>query len=174
MEQMQGTPTSFPRSETTQIVVPPTWALWERRLIDVMNRAAVAYVERYTRPDGTLRWRDVWPGMDGSDDAYESFYTFPLFYLLGGSEDVYRLARKEWEAITWQWTEYGQLYREFDAYYDWMHHGESNLYLYFLALCDPADLKDRQRAARFAAFYTGEDPEAPNYDSERKMMRSPI
>ncbi len=174
MEQTQRTTTPVPRIEATQVVVPPNWALWERKLIDVMNRAAVAYVERYTRPDGTLIWRDVWPGMDGSDDAYESFYTFPLFYLLGGGEEVYRLARKEWEAITWQWTEYGQLYREFDAYYDWMHHGESNLFLYFLALCDPSDLKDRQRAARFAAFYTGEDPEAPNYDVERKMMRSPI
>ena len=164
----------IPVLEAMEPVVPPTWALWERRLIDVMNAAGVEFVEKYTRSDGTILWREDWPGMDGSDDAYESFYTFPLFYLLGGSEEIHRLARKEWDAVTWQWTEYGQIYREFDAYYDWMHHGESNLYLYFLALADPYVLKDRQRAARFAGFYTGEDDEAQNYDKELRLMRSPL
>jgi hypothetical protein len=154
--------------------VPPVWALWQRRLIDVMDDAGIAYVERYTRDDGTLIWRHEWPGMDGSDDAYESFYTFPLFYALGGSERYRDLARKHFEAVTWQWTEYGQVHREFDAYYDWMHHGESSLYFYFLGLSEPYTLRDRQRAARFAEFYTGEDPEAPNYDPEHRLIRSPI
>ncbi len=26
---------------------------------------------------------------------------------------------------------------EYDAYYDWMHHGESNLFFYFLGLANP-------------------------------------
>jgi len=38
---------------------PPHWALGQRYLIDLMDRAAVAFVERYTRPDGTLIWRDA-------------------------------------------------------------------------------------------------------------------
>ncbi|OPX23505.1 MAG: hypothetical protein B1H02_04915 [Candidatus Latescibacteria bacterium 4484_107] len=50
-------------------IPPPEWALMERFLIDAMNDAAPRFVERYTRPDGTLAWRDEWPGMDGSDDA---------------------------------------------------------------------------------------------------------
>ena len=165
---------SIPKFEAVQKVDPPAWALWERRIIDICNQAGVAFVERYTRPDGTLVWRDNWPGMDGSDDAYESFWTFPLFYLLGGSEKIHYLARKEWDAVTWQFTEYGQVYREFDAYYDWMHHGESYSYLYYLGLCDPHVFKDRQRAFRFAGFYVGEDNEAQNYDSELKLIRSPI
>jgi len=86
--------------------------------------------------------------MDGSDDAYESFYTFPLFYALGGAEDYRYLARKQWEAMMWQFTEYGQLHREFDAYYDWMHHGESYLYFYFWALPEPYTLRDYQRSVR--------------------------
>ena len=154
--------------------VPPAWALWQRRLIDVMDEAGLAFLERYTRPDGTLIWREHWPGMDGSDDAYESFFTFPLHYALGGHERYRALARKQWEAITWQFTEYGQLHREFDAYYDWMHHGESYLYFYFLGLSEPYDLRDRQRSVRFARFYTGEDPDAPNYDPEHRLIRSPI
>ena len=153
---------------------PPAWALLERHLFAVMDRAAVQFVARYTRPDGTLVWRDEWPGMDGSDDAYESFGNFPLYYVLGGSEEVHRLSRHEWNALTWQFTEYGQVHNEFDAYYDWMHHGESSLYLYYFGLADPNAHQDRRRALRFAGMYLGEDPEAPNWDPEHKLIRSPI
>ena len=52
---------------------PPEWAIRQRHLIDQMNRAAPKYVDRYTRSDGTLIWRDEWPGIDGSDDPYEGF-----------------------------------------------------------------------------------------------------
>jgi len=158
----------------TERSVPPHWALGQRALIAQMNRLARPFVERYTRPDGTLIWRREWPGMDGSDDAYESFVSFPLFYLLGGDDHVLELARREWNALTWQFTRYGQVYREFDAYYDWMHHGESSTTIYYLALADPDYPMERARALSFAALYTGEDPEAPNWDAERKMIRSPI
>ena len=71
----------------TQRTTPPTWALLQRHLIEAMNEAGHLFLDKYTREDGTLLWREHWPGMDGSDDAYESFYTFPLFYALGGAED---------------------------------------------------------------------------------------
>ncbi len=153
---------------------PPDWAVKQRYLIDLMDDAAIDFVQRYTRPDGTLIWRDEWPGMDGSDDGYESFVTFPLFYIIGGGEHVHALARSEWNAVTWQFTEYGQVWREFDAYYDWMHHGESSTYIYYFGLADPYHHVDRTRALRFAAMYTGDDPRAPNWDPELKMIRSPI
>ena len=153
---------------------PPDWAVKQRALIEVMNRAGPPFLEKYTRPDGTLIWRKEWPGMDGSDDGYESFLSFPLFYLLGGDEWYHSMGRKEWNAVTWQFTEYGQVHREFDAYYDWMHHGESYTYLYYLAMADPNHHMDRARALRFAGMYTGEDAEAPNWDRDLKMIRSPI
>lgn len=154
--------------------IPPEWALLQRLLFDTLNQAALEFTARYTRPDGTLIWREHWPGMDGSDDPYEGFCYFPLFYVLGGSEEIHQLSRKLWDAITWQWTEYGQIYREFDAYYDWMHHGESLIYTYYYGLADPTVLKDRQRAIRFASLYTGDDPEATNYDVDKRLIRSPI
>ena len=154
--------------------VPPEWAVRQRYLIEMMDHAAPYFLARTTRPDGTLIWRKEWPGMDASDDGYEGFRTFPLFYLIGGSERIHEFARRQWEAVTWQFTGYGQVYREFDGYYDWMHHGESYTYLYYLAMCNPYHHKDRARALSFAAMYTGEDPEAPNWDSERRMIRSPI
>lgn len=168
---MNGSIASIQASER---VVPPTWAMQEQQLFETLNKAAQEFVERYTQPDGTLIWFEHWPGMDGSDDPYEGFMNLALLYVLGGSSELHEVSRKIWEGITWQWTEYGQIHREFDAYYDWMHHGEGYLYLYFLGLAGPSTLKDRQRASKFAAMYTGDDPEAPNYDKERKLIRSPL
>lgn len=169
-----STPSGLPGVHLSRPVPPPRWALLQRRLLDTMGRAAVEFTGRYTRPDGSLIWRAEWPGMDGSDDGYESFYNFPLLAALTGDASVDALARREWEAVTTQFTGYGQIHREFDAYYDWMHHGESSLLFYFFGLTDPGDLRMIGRARRFAGMYMGDDPEADNYDRERRQMRSPI
>jgi len=160
------------RSQAT--TPPPSWAVWERFLIDKMNEAAPIYQERYTRQDGTFVWREEWPGFDGSDDGYESYHNWPLFYVLGGSSDLHERSRWLWEAVTKQFTGYGQVYREFDANYDWMHHGESSIYFYYFGLADPTRLRDRARTLRFAGFYMGEDEQADNWDAARRMIRSPI
>ena len=153
----------------------PTWALLQRHLLSTMSEAALYFADRYTRPDGTLIWnRAEWKGMDGSDDAYESVYNFPLLYALGGDRRLLDLSRHLWEGITRQFTEYGQIHREFDGYYDWMHHGESSLYFYYLSLAGPYGETERQRAVRFANFYTGDDPEAHNYDRDLRLIRSPL
>ncbi|MDR6553751.1 hypothetical protein [Paenibacillus qinlingensis] len=164
----------LPRIVAEERMMPPEWALQEQWLFATLNQAAKEFVARYTQPDGTLIWQKEWPGMDGSDDPYEGFMNLALLYVLGGSRELHEVSRKIWEGITWQWTEYGQVSREFDAYYDWMHHGEGYLFLYFLGLAGPATSKDRQRAVRFAGMYTGDDPEAPNYDKAQKLIRSPL
>lgn len=155
-------------------VSAPAWAVLEREIIDKLNAAAPEFVARYTRVDGSLIWRNTWGSMDGSDDPYEAFMYLALLYTMGGSEEVYDLARKMWDAITVQWSAYGQIYREFDGYYDWMHHGEGYLYHYFFGLTKPDSLIDRQRAKRFSDMYTGLDDEAQNWDSEKKMILSPL
>ncbi|MFQ3314331.1 MAG: hypothetical protein ACI9SV_000437, partial [Aquiluna sp.] len=139
----------------------PDWALSQRKLFSRLHEGAREFVARYTREDGSLVWRDEWPGMDGSDDPYEAFQYLALLYALGGDEETFALARKMWDTITWQWSQYGQIEREFDGYYDWMHHGEANLYHYFFGLTKPESLVERVRADRFARMYTGEDPLAP-------------
>ena len=157
-----------------QIMPIPDWALLEREIIDKLNTAAPEFVARYTRSDGSLIWRNTWIGMDGSDDPYEAFMYLALLYTIGGNEKVYELARKMWDAITVQWTAYGQIYREFDGYYDWMHHGEGYLYHYFFGLTKPDSIIDRQRAKNFSDMFTGLDEEAKNWDSEKKMFLSPL
>jgi hypothetical protein len=166
--------TDVTRVELTDLTPPPQWALMERHLLDLLPTAAREYVQRYTRADGSLLWREEWPGMDGSDDAYEAFFNFPLLAAIGGDLELDRLARVEWEAVTKQFTAFGQVYREYDAYYDWMHHGESNLLLYYFGLTDPQEPRMAARSQRFAKMFTGQDPLAPNYDRELRMFRSPI
>ena len=152
----------------------PEWAELEWKLIRRMEEAIEIFLEKYVRSDGTLIWRTSWPGMDGADDAFESFQNYPLLYALGAGKRLLELAHREWDATAWQWSEYGQLHREFWAYYDWMHHGEGNLFFYYMGLSDPLSLKFRMRAERFASFYTGDDPGADNFDMKQKLMRAPI
>lgn len=153
---------------------PPSWAVRQRDLIAQMDRAALPFVEHSTRPDGSLRQRSVWTSMDGTDNGYEAFLSFPLFYLLGGGEHIHALARKEYDAITRQYADYGTVDREFVTGFDWFHHSESYTYIYYLAMADPDHYNDRGRALRYAAMYTGDDPLAPNWDAERRQIRSPL
>ena len=151
----------------------PEWALLERRLIETMNRAGEEFVKTYVLPDGSLRWKERYEGgMNSSDDAYEGFRGYSLHYILGGAKNLDTLHRHIWEGITRQFTRYGQIYREFDSNWDWMHHGEGYVSFYPLGMADPYDERFRQRAIRFAEMYTGDDPEAPNYNRELKLMRA--
>lgn len=163
-----------PSITAAQLAPPPAWALAQRSLVATLDQAAPLFERRYTRPDGSFVWRQSWPGMDGSDDGYESYHNWALFYALGGSPAVYERGRALWEAVTRQFTEYGQVWREFDAFYDWMHHGESSIAFYYFGLANPRDQLHRARARRFAHMYMGLDPQAPNYDPALRMIRSPI
>ena len=153
---------------------PPEWALLQRQMMEALYPAAMEFVAKYTNPDGSLIWRDEWPGMDGSDDGYESFYNFPLYYALGGPKEIDLLSRKLWEGVTKQFTDYGQIVDEFDAGYDWMHHGESYTYFYFFGLADPTDKKMRDRAIKFAKLYFDDGTENSNFDSTLQLIRSPL
>ncbi|MEM6841058.1 MAG: hypothetical protein AAF632_02425 [Bacteroidota bacterium] len=153
---------------------PPEWALMQQQLMQALYPAALTFIKKYTYEDGSLKWREEWPGMDGSDDGYEAFYNFPLYYALGGPEPIDSLSRIFWDAITEQFTEYGQVHNEFDAGYDWMHHGESYTYFYFFGLADPTDKKMRDRAIKFAEMYMDDGTEKSNYDDEHKIIRSPL
>jgi hypothetical protein len=158
-------------------VFPPAWAVWERRLLDVMSEAVHPFAAKYTRPDGSLIWRDEnddsFQSRDGADDFYESFYNWPLLYLLGGADHLLPLAHKHWNAVTRQLTHLGLVHKEYELGYDQFHQGESYIYLYFLCQADPEHPTLQERARRFAGFYLNEDPDALNYDPEHKLIRAP-
>jgi len=152
---------------------PPAWALYERQLIDTLNRAGIEFYDTYVLKDGSLEWKERYEGgMNSSDDLYEAFRGYSLLTALGGSDEIDKRHRFVWEGITRQFTRYGQVYREFDSNWDWMHHGEGYISLYPMGMVEPEDALFRDRSVRFAAMYIGEDPEAPNWDPKHKIIRS--
>ncbi len=154
----------------------PHWAILERQLIDAMNQAAPIYAHKYTHPGGALIWRSDYPG-DGvwADDLYEAFHNWPTFYALGGAPGILDLAIEEWNAVTRQVTyDYGRASKEFINDDDWFHNGENYIYFYAFGLADPTNVEMSNRAKRFAGLYMNQDPEAPNYDAQRRLVRSPF
>ena len=160
-------------------IQPPEWALLERSLIDLMDDSVEPLLERYVRPDGTILWptTDDFQSIDGLDDAYESFHNWPLFYALGGADKLRDLSQRQWEAITRQFARYDcghghpMVVKEFEQGYDWMHQGEGHVFFYLLGLADPDNAGNAERAQRFAGFYLNEDPEALNYDADKRLIK---
>ncbi len=158
---------------TVPCTQPPAWALLERRLFDAMNESVQPFLDRYVTDEGELIWREGGTGSrDGADDFYESVYNWPLAYLLGGGEHLLEQGRRIWDGITRQLTRAGMLHKEYELGYDQFHQGESYIAFYFLCLADPTNPTNIERAERFAGFYLNEDPDAPNYDPEHKLIRA--
>ena len=157
---------------TLPLVEAPAWAVLERQLIKTMEDAVHPFLEKYTHPDGRLIWRDgLRHSRDGADDFYESFYNWPLLYLLGGGDQLLALGQRQWEATTELMVEYGHVYKEYEIGYDQFHQSESYIYFYLLCMADPTHAENGARARRFAGFYLNEDPEALNYDPEHKIIK---
>ncbi|MSS72919.1 MAG: hypothetical protein EXS64_15720 [Candidatus Latescibacteria bacterium] len=158
---------------TLPLPSPPAWAVLERQLFDALDRSVQPFLEKYTREDGTLIWRETFRGRD-TDDLYEGFYNWPLLYLLGGGDPLLPLSVRQWDAVTRQLTDYGVVHKDYARCIDQFHQGESDLYFYFLCLADPARMEHVERGRWFAGLYMNEDPEALNYDPERKLIRAPL
>ena len=147
---------------------PPEWAVMQRHLIKTMEDAVPFYLDRFTRPGGTLYGGGPW------DDLYEMFYNWPLFYAIGADEKLLDIALVEYNALTRQCTfQEPQLYKEFPDHCDWFHISEGMMAFYDFGVADPAIPENIDRAKRFAGFYMNEDQESSgNYDPEYKIIPS--
>jgi len=161
---------------------PPRWAALERKLLADNVPAAREFYNKYFDDRGFLQVFVRWGANDGPDDAFENFNHWPELHALGASDDILRMYLKGHEGLLKQYTEarttdvpvarQGMYYKEFIVQSDWMHHGEGLQLFNRMGLSIPADAKYQERARRFAGFYMGEDPEAPNYDPAHKIIRS--
>jgi len=161
---------------------PPEWALLERELLDVSARACEEFYERYFDERGFLLCVERWGGDDGPDDAIENCRGWPILHALGASDRVLELYKKAWEGHLRQYTlaktrevpfaRDGMYYKEFPVMMDWLHNGEGLSVFNVQGLSDPDDRLFRQRVERFAGFYLGNDPHAPNYDPKHRIIRS--
>ena len=121
-------------------------------------------------------------GNDGPDDAIENLVNWPVLYLLGGGDRLRANCELGWEGHLKQYTEAkttdvpfardGMYYREFPVMFDWVHNGEGLTTFNLHGLMDPTARNFDKRVQRFASFYMGDDPQAPNYDKKHKIIRS--
>jgi hypothetical protein len=155
---------------TVPVHIPPTWAVLERRLFDLLDEAWRVFSERYCEPDGRLIFDRQIVGRDGADDFYEAFWNWPGLYLLGGSDELLEAAKHHWRGVTAQLTEQGLVKDEYELGYDWFHQGESNLFFYAICAADPDDEEFRSRAMRFAELYLAG---GPNYDEKHNIIGAP-
>jgi len=170
-------------SVDTKMEAPP-WAVLERRVLDTSAPAMTEFYHKYYDEKGSVQCVLRWGADDGPDDAFENFAGWPEFHALGGSDETLRLYMKGLEGMLRQYTEakttqvpaglHGMYYKEFSTQADWMHHGEGLRVFNRMGLSVPDDAKYKERARRFAGLYMGEDAEAPNYDPERRLIRSVI
>lgn len=162
----------------------PTWATLERRLLADNVPACREFFEKYYDARGYLQCFVRWGANDGPDDAFENFNRWPELHAAGADDEILQLYLKGWEGMIRQYSEAkttdvpagreGMYVRDFSAQSDWMHHGEGLQLFNRMALSVPGLPAYRERVRRFAAMYMGEDPDAPNYDPEKKLIRSLI
>ena len=163
-------------------MTPPPWALMERELLRFNSLACERFAGKYVDERGYLLHTPRWGTLDGPDDAIETFFNWTLLHALGGSEAVLQLYKKAQEG---HWKQYGELrtkltelaangayYKEFVTQSDWFHTGEGMRAFMFLGPSEPANEVYRHRMQRFAGLYMNEDPEAPNYDPQSRVIRS--
>ena len=155
-------------------MAPPRWALLERQLLADNVPACQEFFKKYFDDRGYLQCFVRWGANDGPDDAFENFNRWPELHALGAGDDILQIYSRAHEGLIRQYTEarttdvpiarQGMYHKEFIVQSDWMHHGEGLQLFNRMGLSMPTDAKYQERARRFAGFYMGEDPEAPNYD----------
>src|SRR3954468_18457228 len=160
----------------------PEWAKLERQLLAGQGPGCREYAAKYYDERGYLQCFVRWGANDGPDDAFENFANWPELHALGASDEIMEIFLKTWNGMIRQYSEAkttdvpagraGMYVKEFSAQSDWMHHGEGLQLFNRMSLSVPTLPAYRERARRFAGFYMGEDPDAPNYDPDRKLIRS--
>lgn len=173
-----------PQIHIDALMSPPSWALLERQLLETSGKACEEFFERFFDERGYLLCVERWGGDDGPDDAIENCNDWPTLHALGASDRVLKMVTKAWEGHLRQYTHAktvqvpfardGMYYKEFPVMFDWQHNAEGLGVFNLLGLSDPQGVSLLQRTRRYAGFYMNEDPGAPNYDPERKIIRSMI
>ena len=160
----------------------PAWALAQRALLEINAEGVGLYADAFLDERGFLPVTPRWGVGDGPDDLMENLRNWPLAHALGGPESIIETWEEAWEGHLRQigqarvpelaMARDGIYQREFTTSYDWEHIGEGLGPFYFHGLSRPDAPLYEERLRRFAGFYMNEDPAAPNYDPDLRIIRS--
>ena len=169
---------------STRRWIRPRWATLERQLLAANVPACREFYDKYFDTRGHLQCFVRWGANDGPDDAFENFNHWPELHALGASDDVLQMFLKGHDGLIEQYTEAKTTDVPIAAPGDVLQgvhrpvrldaprRGAAALQPHGRCRC-PTDCRSTsERARRFAGFYMGEDPEAPNYDPVHKIIRS--
>lgn len=174
-----------PASTTIMVDAPapvPAWALAQRAVIAANAEGVKTFLDAFVDGRGYLRGLAHYGITDGADDAMEPIRNWPIAHAVGGDEAIIEAWSHVWENHLDQYSRArvpeveavseGVYYREFMPQFDWEHISEGMAGFYFYGLSRPYDRRYETRLRRYAGFYMNEDPSAPNYDPEHKIIRS--
>jgi hypothetical protein len=167
--------------EATTPMPAPEWALLQRELLRLHTEACEIFHAKYFDARNHLLCFPRWGTNDGPDDAIEHVNDWPLLHALGASDRVRDLYRAVYEGHLDQYGalrtkdvpsgRLGMYVREFPPQIDWQHISEGLSAFNQMGLSSPDDAKLIERTRRFAGFYDGSDPAAPNYDPKHRVVR---
>lgn len=159
----------------------PEWALLQREVLRAHTEACEIFHAKYFDARNHLLCFPRWGTNDGPDDAIEHVNDWPLLHALGGSDRILELYRAVYEGHLEQYSalrtrevpmgRQGMYVREFPPQLDWQHISEGLSTFNLMGLSTPKDEKLIERTRRFAGFYDGSDPAAPNYDRCHRVIR---
>lgn len=177
---MARTPARMIRVATP--MATPAWATLQRRLLAAHADACAAFYAKYVGPNDELRVFPRWGANDGPDDAAEATNDWVTLHALGAPDSLLTMAQRFWEGHLRQYTaertvdvpiaRAGMYFREFPVQMDWQHNSEGLTTFNVFGLSAPKDRRLFERTRRYADFFTGRDPSAPNYDPRARAMRS--
>ncbi|UCC25472.1 MAG: hypothetical protein JSU98_17375, partial [Gemmatimonadales bacterium] len=165
-------------------MAPPPWVAPQRTLLESSAEVAEAFAaSNFDAAGHAIRTAPpAWGAGDGPDDIINRAKDWPLAYILGGPESLVDTYRRIWEGHLEQYTNGrvpeveaardGIFRNDFITQYDWEHTSEELASFYMYSLARPNDPTNNVRAQRMAGLYLNEDPAAPNYDPETKIIRS--
>ena len=171
------------RSRSPAPMPAPEWAKLERQLLAEQAPACREFYEKYFDAHGYLQCFVRWGANDGPDDAFENFNGWPELHALGADDEIMRLYPPGTRRLA-QTIHRGAHDRDADRAAGNVLQGVHRAVgldapRRRAAAVQPDGAFDRARdatyatrARRFAGFYMGEDPEAPNYDPKLKLIRS--
>ncbi len=168
--------------DATTPMPAPEWALLQRELLRLHTEACEIFHAKYFDARNHLLCFPRWGTNDGPDDAIEHVNDWPLLHALGGADRIRDLYQAVYEGHLDQYGalrtkdvpsgRQGMYVREFPPQIDWQHISEGLSAFNQMGLSTPDDAKLIERTRRFAGFYDGSDPSAPNYDPKHRVIRS--